>query len=479
MEHRMIGELFGSVLSIRQNTPYKASLSIADDESIVIDGDAVFRLDSDSLTFEFFTDQASMKADQDYYELVAEAQRSNRPIKLSIPDRTFESQVIRWPTKGSVTLWQGRLAHRSKLFGVVASQNLGSADEQLTSATALFKGLPKFSMGSLAHVQLTTESRVIIDGFSDEDMSHIGYEALGSFEISGQGWIVNFQEIHSSQLSDYGESHIAVISTSKDEEFNGNDLGEFLEDLSTFLGFTFGMPASPSLCIGRKPHRPDDSPGVWATLRPSSYKTQRMNNWFAHFDGQQEFNALFDTYMAAIDKQPSFRKYWRRLIAAYVDSQTAVDQLGNLSAALTVSMGAIESIVKLWLRCSLFDDARMKFIKLRPGQEIGQIKPGKLNGAIECVLDRLYVGEKRMMGGRDALKLIRQQRNLITHIDLDQELDTIDIYHCWNASQALFELLLLAMWGAKEVPLRTSVGKYEVMCVDMLKEARRGELSFE
>ena len=476
MEHHMMQTLFGSVLPLGQNTPYKATLSIVDDLSIVIDGDAIVKLERDKLRFEFYAEKTYVLAELDYYELIAKSQKSERSINLSIPDREFVCDVDSPISQEGITFWNDRPIDRLKLTGTLASRHLGSARESVVHATALFKGIPKFDLGKLGYFFLTTDTNVMVEGVSDRDRSRVGVQMLDSFNLCSQEWVVDFQEIPTAaRMIEFGETHEAGIRKLNGEEFNGNELREFLDDLSLFLGFVFGMPASPSLCIARK----SGASAVWASIASPGPKSENIVNWFAGFDHPDQLSTLFANYMKLIKSQPLLRKYWHKLIDAYLDSQTAFDQLGNLPAALIVSMSALEGIVKLWLRLEIFEHQRGEFINTRSGQRIGQIKPGKLEKAIECVLDRIIPGKKPMMDGKNALKLISEQRNLITHIDLDEEFDGLSIYRCWNASQALFELLLLSMLGMKEIPSRTAVGKKEIMGEDMLKEARRGELTFE
>ncbi len=476
MEHHMMQTLFGSVLPLGQNTPYKATLSIVDDLSIVIDGDAIVKLERDKLRFEFYAEMTYVLAELDYYELIAKSQKSERSINLSIPDREFVCDVDSPISQEGVTFWNDRPIDRLKLTGTVASRHLGSANEAVTRAVALFKGIPKFHLGKLGYFFLTTNTNVMVEGISDQDRSRVGVQRLDSFNLRSQEWVVDFQEVPAvAHIGEYGETHEAGIHKLNRKEFNGSELREFLDDLSLFLGFVFGMPTRPSLSIARN----DNATAVWGSIASPGPKAESINNWFAGFRDEDQLSDLFASYMKLIEAQPLLRKYWHKLIAAYLDSQTAFDQLGNLPAALIVSMSALEGIVKLWLRLEIFDHQRREFVNTRSGQRIGQIKPGRLEKAIKCVLDRIIPGKKPMMDGKNALKLIIEQRNLITHIDLDEEFDGLAIYRCWNASQALFELLLLSMLGMKEIPSRTAAGKKEVMGEDMLKEARRGELTFE
>ena len=481
MQHRLIDEFFRDVLAMRQDTPYRSALSVGDasfddGEAVSIPGDVIFRLEDNTLKFEFFMDGIGT-INASHFNLIAESHRLGLPILLRVPESGFESEITVRSMPSSffpVT--------REPLSGEVDSRHLGSKDVPLKSATAWFKGLPEVGERNLGYASGTFDISTNNDPMS-LTLGELRGKTLSTsrkLTFSGGGWDVTFQEVPASRMSASGESHIASIHRTHEEEFTSIELCDLLENLNTFLAFVFGMWIRPFMCVGSAPK--DDqgyrSP-VWAMLGKPSIVNPSQGNWFARFSGEFDLNTLFGNYMKILEHRPEFRRYFRLLVEAYVDAELAFNELGRPGLALEASVGALEGLIKLVLTLLAPVDKQKKFMNLDEGQKIGRIKQRQLDSAVNFVLQKLTNGRKLKIDGKDAWKFIKDHRNSIAHVDLDNEIEPFDLYCCWNASQAMFEIALLSMWGAKDIPLRTSVGKYEVMGVDMLEEARWGALTLE
>ena len=67
----------------------------------------------------------------------------------------------------------------------------------------------------------------------------------------------------------------------------------------------------------------------------------------------------------------------------------------------------------------------------------------------------------------------------MAHLDLDMpagDLYSGKTYELWRASQALFEFLMLFLWGAYRIPNRTLLPKVEIMGLDFFANERAGEI---
>ena len=178
-----------------------------------------------------------------------------------------------------------------------------------------------------------------------------------------------------------------------------------------------------------------------------------------------------------------FQSHWSLTIDAYLESERLADS-GQYGRALSLSVSALEGLVKsILINLEYFADIRDEYLFPEDHNRRGQMRPAKTKEAIKYIISETIGRQVTFKESkRDAVEEILGARNSIAHLDLDMpagELYSGRTYELWRASQALFEFLMLFLWGADRIPNRTILPRVEVMGQDAFANERAGEIVLE
>ena len=484
MSQKLVIQLFDNVLSFSEGTPYHGQLVLsgdAEDSTNIVTGDVIFSFDTDRLGFKFYLDQINDPINIGYAGLMAASHsQEDTEVILRIPERNFEYPVFMRTIAPGMRWVAGKPLDRQSVSGELVASCFGMPNAALSSASLTFKNMPRFRGAQLFHVH----------GFFEEyqaqvDSSAFSWQVLGRLELQAGGWQVVIEEVPDLLVSPFSESHTAAISKTDGAPFTDCELRDFMDDLITFLSFVFGTRTIPPITVGiAAESKGEYSAGdaCWAQLRRiPKVGPRNAANWFTVSRGQEpDLSAPFRGYYQNL---PRFRSHWRLTVDAYIESERLADS-GQPGRALSVSVSALEGLVKsVLINLPYFDGIRDEYLFPDSHRRKGQMKPGKTKDAI------LYVFRETMGGGftfkdgeEDVVEDILHGRNPITHLDLNMpagDLYSRKTYERWRASQALFEWLMLALWGAQAFPNRTHLPKLDILGQDALSQERAGEITFK
>ena len=500
MSQKLVDDTLESVLSISEETPYRGSLKI---EGMAVEGMVTFSLQADRLVFSLYPDSG-----EKYGRLLAEhARQRDEDILLSVPERDFEYPVFMRTVAPGLKLIAGKRPDKQAVQGSVDSAKFGSSEPILDSVSLSFKNVPHFE----------GQGRFFIQGFANsvqESISIKGFRVsrVGHLMLSGGGWDLDIYEVPPSIMSSYGESHTALVRRTDRSQFSGSDITKFIDNLIYFLSFVFGRRTLPSLSVGYKSprdcdkcdmistlviqaheerselHIPDElshrcdvvGGAKWAQLRVVDYADhQDSRNWFKRSYLEPDLKPLFESYCRTSE---NIRSQWHLIIDTYLESErlAASSQFGR---ALTVSVSALEGLVKstLLLKVPDFEEVRGEFLFDQNHKRSGQILPPKTAEAIKYVIRTLQGGTFIFKNSsKDVIDAVLKKRNSITHLDLmnvsANDLLSQETHDLWQASQFIIEMLMLTLWGAKEINNRTLLPQVDVYGQDMLADGRAGEV---
>ena len=500
MSQKLVSDILENVLSISEGVPYNGSLKI---EGMSVQGMITFSLQADQLVFSLYPDGG-----ENYERLLAEHTRhGDADILLSVPEREFEYPVFMRTLVPERRLIAGKRTDKQVVHGSVNAANFGSSKPVLDYASLSFKNVPHFE----------GQGRFFIRGFTDSVQESIsikgfGISRVGHLMLSGGGWDLDIYEVPPSIMSSYGESHTALVRKTDRSQFSGSDITEFTDNLIFFLSFVFGRRTLPSLSVGYKSprdcdkcdmisalakqaheerselhipdqlsHRCDAIGGAkWAQLRVADYADcQDSRNWFKRSYLEPDLKPLFENYCRTSE---STRSQWHLIIDTYLESErlAASSQFGR---ALTVSVSALEGLVKstLLLKAPDFEEIRGEYLFDQNHKRSGQILPPKTAEAIKYVIRTLQGGTFIFKNSsKDVIDAVLNKRNSITHLDLmnvsANDLSSQETHDLWQASQFIVEMLMLTLWGAKEINNRTLLPQVDVYGQDMLADGRAGEV---
>ena len=188
-----------------------------------------------------------------------------------------------------------------------------------------------------------------------------------------------------------------------------------------------------------------------------------MRTWYARTD----LSLLFRNFYGLA---PDVKKHWVKVIHQYANSEEIMGTLQDSALAASVSFAALEGLTRSIISIS---PCKVEWLK---GDL--SLKGGKsIKDAVEMIAKWEFGQHSQIF--RKASEQIYAIRNATFHTDLTADEDPRNEYYRWNASQALVEILLLSQMGLKEIPNRTSLGKFNVMGKDMYEDIRKEELVFE
>lgn len=481
MSQKLVGQFFDNVLSISEGTPYRGELFLKSDTKEIantVPGDVVFSFDMDRLSFSLYLDDNRGLSNVNYAELVAASTRlSDADIILRVPDREFEYPVSMRTIAPGIKWVAGKPLDRRAVLGDVIAQSFGLSDANLSLALLTFKNIPRFEGTPLyfGHGFLEAlEEQVESDSFS--------WKVLGCISLKAGDWEVAIEEVPDILVSSYGESYTATIRKTDRSHFSSGELEEFVNDLITFLSFVFGKRTTPSITVGFATDREGEqvvSGACWAQLRRiTNFEPLSPRNWF-NISGSQEpdLSVLFTGYYRNL---PKFRSHWGLTIDAYIESERLADS-GQYGRALSISVSALEGLVKsVLINLDYFADTRDEYLFPEDHNRKGQMRPAKTKDAMKFILLET-IGRQAVFkeSKRDVIEDILEARNSMAHLDLEMpagDLYSGKTYELWRASQALFEILMLFLWGADRIPNRTLLPKVEIMGQDVFANERAGEI---
>ena len=169
---------------------------------------------------------------------------------------------------------------------------------------------------------------------------------------------------------------------------------------------------------------------------------------------------------------------------AEMKCQHTLADSGQYGRALSISVSALEGLVKsVLINLDSFAGIRDEYLFPKGHNRIGQMRPAKTKDAIKRILHET-IGLRPIFkeSERDVVEDILEGRNSMAHLDLDMpagDLYSGKTYELWRASQALFEFLMLFLWGANRIPNRTLLPKAEILGQDAFANERAGEIVFE
>ena len=481
MSQKLVSQFFDNVLSISEGTPYRGELFLKSDTKEIantVPGDVVFSFDTDRLSFSLYLDDNRGLSNVDYAELVAASSRfADADIVLRMPDREFEYPVSMRTIAPGIKWVAGKPLDRRAVLGDVIAQSFGLSDANLSLALLTFKNIPRFEGTPLFF------GHGFLEKFEDQvNSDNFSWKILGGISLNAGDWEVVIEEVPDILISSYGESHTATIRKRERAHFTNCELEEFVNDLITFLGFVFGNRTVPSITVGvALDHKGAQvvSDACWAQLRRiTDFGPRESRNWF-NVSGSQEpdLSVLFTGYYRNL---PMFRSHWRLTIDAYIESERLADS-GQYGRALSISVTALEGLVKsVLINLDYFADTRDEYLFPENHNRKGQMLPAKTKDAIKFLLHET-IGRQAVFkeSKRDVIEDILKARNSVAHLDLDMpagDLYSAKTYELWRASQALFEFLMLFLWGADRIPNRTLLPKVEIMGQDAFANERAGEI---
>ena len=484
MSQKLVSQLFDNVLSISEGTPYRGELSLRSDTENISDvvlGDVIFSFDTDRLSFSFYLDGDGDLTHISYAELIAVSSRSAATnIILKVPERNFEYPVSMRTIAPGMKFVAGRPFDKRPVFGDVITPSFGLSDANLSLALLTFKNIPRFE-GTPRYF-----GHGILDEFEEMvDPNSFSWEALCGINLNAGDWEFEIEEVPDILVSSYGESHTATIRKREHANFTGHELEDFVSDLTTFLGFVFGSRTVPPITIGIALDQGGDqvvSGACWAQLgRLANAGPRNSRNWFnVSMSQEPDLAMLFKGYYTNL---PMFRSHWRLTIDAYIESERLADS-GQYGRALSISVSAIEGLVKsVLINLDYFADTRDDYLFPDDHNRKGQMLPSKTKDAIQFIFEET-IGRQAIFreSEKDVVEGILEARNSMAHLDLDmpaEDLYSGKTYELWRASQALFECLMLSLWGANSIPNRTRLPKVEILGQDFFANERAGEIDFQ
>ena len=451
--------LLRDVLSIAVGTPYPGKIVASTSKGdSTLHGDVIFSLTPGHLDFRFYSAHGSYPGDA--YKLYSRTGSEDAQVRLHIPSQDFVQDVYLYGLP-SVTVGPGLAPTREGLLGRLSSHFFGNPVAPLNSATLYIRSLPDDHWGTREYSYHSYVAK-------GEDEVHRSGKVLNSSILSGGGWMIDLCQLPDEWASLGEGTHTCTIARRNAETFTGNRARALLiNDLYPFLSLMFGQHIDVAVIEGGGQ---GGGPALrWGSIRPplSTTSTPPVENWFTGQTQPPDPTPLFEQFCALNDVT---KGHFRKVIEKYTISQTlaGTSMAGTMEVALATSFSALEGLVRSiistyrcggeWLDATLALRGR--------GKSIGKA----INMVVETELGRLVEQDALIA----ALKAIR---NATVHTDLaSDDSDPMEARFRWEQCQFLVEALLLARLGAKEIPNRTSRGKFEVLGIDMLEDVRRYEI---
>ncbi len=445
------------LISIEEDMPYRSVLAANaepyDDSggsvgsTLAVEGITVFQLDDGILNFRFFVEDNNEPTAR--FGLFAAQNAMSRISALS-----FAHPV-------TLTGWEDR---GIPLFGFVDVESFGEKDASLSEVTVHFIGLPENWAGSdrWSHWDVISEDLVRENNTVIVPIGQGKARALGGFTLQAAGWTARLREVPVGHRTEPHVTHLCSI-TFDGPQLSGSTAQTFLDDnLTPFLSFVFGQHTPFHQIVGYQ-----NGQVLWvrtAPMRDRSSSTE-LSNWFLGLRHNPiDLSPLFEHFYHL---DSDVKEHWRRIIYQYANSEHIMGTLRDNALAASVSFAALEGLTR-----SIIGTYRDKHDWLNDDLSLKRGK--RIMKAIEIVVKREMLQDSQAFV--EASEQIRKIRNATFHIDLTSEIDPVDAYYRWNASQALVEALLLSRMGLSEIPNRTAHGVFNVMGKDMYTDVRKEEL---